>query len=368
MEHKVNRAVKVGIIGVGNISPAYIKGCRAFDVLDLVACADIDLERAKRVAEENNIPHAYSVDEMLIDPDVEIVINLTIPAVHAEISMRALAAGKHVYSEKPLAVSLEDGRKIIEMAKERGLRVGCAPDTFLFAQHQTCRKAIDDGIIGTPVAAVGFMAGHGPEAWHPNPDFFYQPGGGPMFDMGPYYVTCLVHLLGPAVRVSGVARASFPERTAGVDGHKIPVNVPTHYAGTIEFASGAIATLITSFDMWGHHLPVMEVYGSEGSITVPDPNGYNPREVTVHKQGDKGWDVVPEGFRAEWARGIGTADMAYGILTGRPHRASGDLALHVLEIMHAFETASRTGTYVALTTTVERPAPLPAELAERVLD
>jgi len=363
----MSRIFKVGIIGVGNISPAYIKGTRAFDILDLAACADIDLDKARKVAAENDIPAAYTVDELLNDPEIDIVVNLTIPAVHAAVSLKALNAGKHVYSEKPLAIKLSDGKAIIDTAAAKGLRVGCAPDTFLFGQHQTARKVLDDGVIGVPVAAVGFMLGHGPERWHPNPDFFYAPGGGPMFDMGPYYVTCLVALLGPAVRVSGVARASFPTRTAK-DGRELPVTVPTHYTGTIEFASGAIATLITSFDVWGHRLPQMEIYGSVGSMTIPDPNGYDPREVKVFVPDKHEWDVMTVSHREDWARGIGLADMAYAIRDGRSHRASGELAYHVLEIMHAFETAYTNGTYVTLESTVERPEALPIGLAPRVLE
>lgn len=362
-----NTTYKVGIIGVGNISPAYIKGCRAFDILDLVACADIDLDKARKVAAEHNIPTVYTVDELLNDPQIDVVINLTIPAVHADISLKVLNAGKHVYSEKPLAISLSDGKAILDTAAAKGLRVGCAPDTFLFGQHQTARKLIDEGAIGEPVAAVGFMLSHGPERWHPNPDFFYAPGGGPMFDMGPYYVTCLVALLGPAVRVSGAARPSFPTRTTGT-GRQLPVNVPTHYTGTVEFASGAVATLITSFDVWGHRLPQMEIYGSVGSIAIPDPNGYDPRDVKLFLPDQKEWEVMTISHRQDWARGIGLADMAYGIRDSRPHRASGELAYHVLEIMHAFEKAYSTGAYITLNSTVERPAALPVGLPPRVLE
>jgi len=357
----------IGIIGVGNISPAYIKGCRAFDILNPVACADIDVARAQKVAAENDIPKGCSVEELLSDPEIDIVINLTIPAVHAEVSLKILAAGKHVYSEKPLATRLEDGKAIIDLATEKGLRVGCAPDTFMFGQHQTTRKLIDDGIIGDAVAAVGFMVGHGPEGWHPNPDFFYAPGAGPMFDMGPYYITCLINLLGPAVRVSGTARASFPERTAK-DGHTIPVTVPTHYSGSIEFASGATATLIQSFDVWSHRLPQMEIYGALGTLTVPDPNGYKPRETLLYIPDKHEWEEMPISHREDWARGIGLADMAYGIRDNRSHRASGELAFHVLEIMHAFEKAYKSGVYAELTSTCQRPEALPIGLPARVLE
>jgi predicted dehydrogenase len=362
----VESKINVGIIGAGNIAPAYIKGCRAFDILNLAGITDIDMEKARKVAAEHNIDRVYTVEEMLADPSIQIVINLTIPAVHAQVSHQIISAGKHVYSEKPLATTLEDGRAVIAAAQAKGVLVGCAPDTFLFGEHQTVRKLIDDDCIGEPVAAVGFMAGRGPESWHPNPDFFYAPGGGPMFDMGPYYVTCLVTLLGPAVRVSGAAKASFPQRVAK-DGHTIPVGVPTHYTATIEFASGAVATLITSFDVWAHHLPMMEIYGSKGSIVVPDPNGYW-KHVKLFVPGEHEWDEMEMTHSTDWARGIGTADMAYALTYGRPHRASGDLALHVLEIMDAVSKAYESGTYVTLTTTVERPAALPVGLPERQLD
>ena len=359
--------LRVGIIGVGNISPAYINGSRHFDNLELVACADIDVARAQAVAAEHNIPQALSVDELLADPNIDIVINLTIPAVHAQVSLKAIEAGKHVYSEKPLAINLADGRAVLDAAAARGVRVGCAPDTFLFSQHLTARKLIDDGVIGKPVAAAAFMLGHGPEGWHPNPDFFYAAGGGPMFDMGPYYITCLINIFGPAARVSGAANISFPERTAK-DGRKIPVTVPTHYAGTIDFVSGASATLITSFDVWAHRLPPIEVYGEKGTVTLPDPNGYHPNTIDVFVPGQHEWEVMPLQYPDKWVRGIGLSDMADGILNNRPHRASGDLAYHVLEIMSAFETASKSGTYVELQSRPPQPALLPEDYVTHVVE
>ncbi|MFN8419842.1 MAG: Gfo/Idh/MocA family oxidoreductase [Anaerolineae bacterium] len=210
------------------------------------------------------------------------------------------------------------------------------------------------------------MAGHGPEKRHPNPEFFYKPGGGPMLDMGPYYITCLINLLGPIVRVSGAAATSFPERIDGKN-RRISVEVPTHYTGTLEFASGAIATVIMSFDVWAHRLPNgMEVYGEEGTMTVPDPNGYKPREVKVYTAASGEWAEVPSQYPDEWARGIGLADMAYAIREGRPHRASGDLALHVLEVLQSFPIAQKAGSYLTLTTTCERPAALSPDFAKQV--
>ncbi len=214
------------------------------------------------------------MDELLADPGIDLVVNLTIPAVHAEVSQRALAAGKHVYSEKPLASRRVDGAATLALAREKGLRVGSAPDTFLGGGLQTCRKLIDDGAIGEPVAAVAFMTGHGPEGWHPDPEFFYKPGAGPMFDMGPYYLTALVSLLGPIVRVTGSTRVSFGERTIGSgpkQGQKIAVETPTHVAGVVDFAGGAVATIITSFDVWAANLPRIEIYGSEGLAQCARP-------------------------------------------------------------------------------------------------
>jgi predicted dehydrogenase len=359
MKEKLN----VGIIGVGNISPAYINGSRMFDILNLVGCADMNVERAQQVATEHNLT-AYSVDDLLASPDIDIVINLTVPLAHAEVSQKILAAGKHVYGEKPLAVTLEDAKKILDTAEAKGLRVGCAPDTFLFSQHQTARKLLDEGAIGSPIGAVGFMVSRGVERWHPNPDFFYKFGGGPMLDMGPYYITCLINLLGAAKRVTGSARISYPQRTAK-DGHVIDVETPTHYSGTIEFASGAIATLIMSFDVMGHSLPQMEIFGEYGTLRIPDPNGYKPREIMVFN-GE--WHTEAEVYRPEWVRGIGLADMAYGILYGRPHRATGQQAYHALEVMHAFEKASTTGKHVDIQSSYERSALLPLGLPERQLD
>src|SRR3989339_677998 len=229
--------LKVGILGCGNISQAYFNAAKKFRILEVVSCSDINMEAAAAKAEQNNVA-SVTVDEMLADPEIQIVFNLTIPAVHAKVSMKILEAGKHVHCEKPLAVTLEDGKKVIDLAKKKGLRVGCAPDTFMGAGLQTCRKIINDNWLGKIVSGTAFMMGHGPEAWHPNPAFFYQAGGGPMFDMGPYYVTALIHLLGPVKRVSAMTTKAFAERTATSEAHfgkKLPVEIPTHYSGSLEF-------------------------------------------------------------------------------------------------------------------------------------
>lgn len=361
--------VKVGIIGCGNILSQYVKGCRYFQNLDLVAVADIDHSKAAAAAEQYNV-RAVSVDELLADPEIEIIVNLTIPKVHAEVNLAAIAAGKHVHTEKPLGVEREEGRKTLEAAQKAGVRVGSAPDTFLGGGLQTCRKLIDDGWIGEPVAATAFMMGRGPESWHPNPDFFYKFGGGPMFDMGPYYLTALVHLMGPIRRIAGATRITFTERIATSEalfGHRIAVEIPTHVTGTLDFVSGAVATMIMSFDIWAHSLPRIEIYGSEGTLSVPDPNTFRgPVKLWTNK--DREWREVPLTHSDKVGRGVAVADMAYAIKSGRPHRASGALAYHVLDAMQSFGDASETGQAVTLQSTVEQPAPLPMGLLEGLLD
>lgn len=352
-------SMKAGIIGCGNIAPAYMLGCSKFDVVDVVACADIDVERAKAFGDEHGIK-SMSVDKLLADDEIDIVINLTIPKVHAEVSLKIIAAGKHVYTEKPLAITREDGKKVIDGARKAGVLVGCAPDTFLGGGLQTCRKLIDEGAIGRPVAATAFMMSRGPESWHPNPFFFYQVGGGPVLDMAPYYLTALVHVLGPISRVSSSTSISFAEREAGhesVKGQMIPVEVSTHAAGTLEFASGVIGTMIMSFDVWTHSLPRIEIYGSEGTLSVPDPNIFGG-EVKLWQPNIGEWEKIQLTHRSDVQRGIGVADMAKAILNGRPLRASGDLAYHVLDLMHAFDDSSNQGQHIEIHSTVERPAAL----------
>lgn len=355
---------RVGIVGCGNISGAYLKSCRTFPILEVVACADLELARAQNKAAEFGIGKAYSLGDMLDDPDIDIVINLTVPNAHAEVNLAAIAAGKHIYSEKPLATNREDGRRIMAAAQERGVRVGCAPDTFLGGGLQTCRKLIDDGWIGQPVAAAAFMMGHGPESWHPNPAFFYHRGGGPLFDVGPYYLTALVVLLGPIRRITGSTRISSPQRPITSQpfyGQMIDVEVPTHVAGVLDFESGPVATLITSFDVWSSAVPRIEIYGTEGTLNVPDPNIFGG-PVRLRRAGAADWSEIPLAQPADVNRGIGVADMAYGLRDNRPHRASGELAYHVLDAMAAFEEASTAGTHIHLESRCDRPAPLPVHL------
>ena len=362
--------VKIGIVGCGNISGIYFQNGKKFKVLEVAACADLVLDRAVAKAEVHNIPKACTVEELLADPEIQIVVNLTIPIAHYDVCLAALQAGKHVHVEKPLSLTREQGNHLVALASEKGLRVGCAPDTFMGGGIQTCRKLIDDGVIGEPIGAAAFMLCHGHESWHPDPEFYYKGGGGPMFDMGPYYLTALVSLMGPIHQVTGSTRITFPERTITSqpkNGTKVVVDVPTHVAGIMNFANGAIGTITTSFDVWANQLPCIEIYGTEGSMNVPDPNGFGGT-VKVRRMGED-WRDVPltHGF-AENSRGIGVADIAYAIQSGRPHRANGDLANHVLEAMHGFHIASDEGRHYTMATRCERPAPLPTNLPDDELD
>ncbi|MCX7846996.1 MAG: Gfo/Idh/MocA family oxidoreductase [bacterium] len=354
-------ALSIGVIGCGNISGIYCRRIKEFPVLSLAACADLDRAKAEARANEFNIPTVLSPDELLLNPSIDIILNLTTPQAHYTIARRALEAGKHVYNEKPLCVELHEAKTLLKLARKHRRLIACAPDTFLGAGLQTCRKLIDDGVIGTPVAATAFMMCHGHESWHPNPEFYYQHGGGPMLDMGPYYLTALVSLLGPVARVCGSASISFPTRTITSQpkaGTLITVETPTHIQAVLEFASGACATIITSFDVWGARLPFIEIYGSLGTLSCPDPNTFGG-PVKLYVPGKYDWAEVPliHGY-AENYRGLGLADLASAIRDKRPARANGDLALHVLEVMHAAINAGRLGKYIKIKSSCARPAPL----------
>jgi predicted dehydrogenase len=365
------KPVRVGIIGCGNISGIYLRSGARFAAFEIAACADLDRTRARTAAAEHGIPRACTVKQMLADKSIELVVNLTVPKAHFDVSMAALDAGKHVYSEKPLALSPEQGRALLDRAAGKGLLVGCAPDTFLGAAHQTARKIVDDGWIGAPVSATAFMQCHGHESWHPNPFFYYEPGGGPMFDMGPYYLTALVNLLGPVRRVCASAQSAFAERTATCAEHagaSIPVQTPTHIAAVADFAGGAVGTLVMSFDVWRASLHCIEVHGTEGSMQVPDPNGFGG-PVRLWRPGQDDWKELPHSHAyADNARGLGVADMAGAIRGKRPHRASGALAFHVLEVMQACLDSSRDGRHLTVDSAPERPAPLPMNLRDGAVD
>lgn len=370
-------AMKVGVVGCGNISGIYLKNGQILKDIEIAACSDLDMDKAKAQAGEYGVAKVCAVDELMVDPDIDIVLNLTIPHAHAPVALQAIEAGKHVYSEKPLGVTRDEGDKVLAAAKAKGVLVGNAPDTFLGGAIQTCVKLINDGAIGDPVSATAFMQCHGHETWHPNPDFYYQPGGGPMFDMGPYYLTALVALLGPATRVAGSCGKGFDTRTITSQpkhGETITVSTPTHLAGTVDFANGAIATIITSFDVWAHTLPNIQIHGTKGSLQVPDPNSFGQGRDALHPI--KVWTTEkPEWTDVEYShgyrvnsRGVGVADLARAAQTGRAHRANGDMANHVLDIMQSFIDSSEQSAHVALKTTCERPAPLPTGLQDGELD
>lgn len=356
----------VGIIGCGNISKIYAEAGKKFEDLDIVACADIDFARAQALAAEHGIPQALKVDELLSSPDVKLVINLTVPAAHGEIAMRAIKKGKHVYNEKPLTLRRREAREIIGLAREKKVRLGCAPDTFLGAGLQTCRKLIDSGAIGVPVGGTGFMLSRGPEGWHPNPEFFYKKGAGPLFDMGPYYLTAFTTLLGPVRRLTGAARISFKEReifSQPLAGQKILVDVPTHVTAVMEFDSGPVVTLSTSFDVAGTTHRNIEIYGSEGTLVVPNPNNFSG-DILLLKRGETEWREMPLEFGyAENSRGVGAADMAAALASGRQHRANERVAYHVLDLMHSIVDAAETGRHVEISSSMSRPDPLPLGLA-----
>jgi predicted dehydrogenase len=372
--------VAVGILGCGHVSDQYFRGCKRFDVVRLAACADVEPERAERKATEHGVPSACSPDELLADPDVELVVNLTPPLAHAETTRAILRSGKHVWSEKPLAATLSEAARLVDAARGAGLRLGCAPDTFLGGALQTSIKLVEDGWVGDPVAAVAFVSEHGYEHFHPNVDFFYGPGGGPALDLGPYYVTALVALLGPVARVTGFARATFPERVVPKGprrGDRIAVSVPTHVTGALEFESGVLATVLMSWDIWSTTLPYLEVYGTEGSLSVPNPDLFDGRP-RLRRAGDEElrqpppapgeleWIGLPLTHDGDVERGVGVADMAYGMRTGRPHRASGEMAYHVLEVLSALQGPAQGHTEIR--SRCDRPAPLPTGLQRGTLD
>lgn len=354
----------IGIIGIGKISEQYLANLPTFPGLRLVAVADLHQERAQQVADEQGI-RALTVDALIADPEIDAVLNLTIPAAHVEIGTRALRAGKHVFAEKPLGLNPVEAAPMLDLADELGLRFASAPDTVLGTGVQTARRTLDSGVIGTPIAAQVHWAAPGHERWHPAPEFYYQPGGGPLLDMGPYYLTALVHFFGPVVRVSGLATRSDRSRTIETGpkaGTPIPVAIDTHITALLEHANGVATTLTVSFEIWRSRAPKFEVYGTEGTISVPDPNMFSdPVEVAVR---DEEWRVVPDSAGViDTGRGVGLADLAEAIMEGRPHRASGRVALHVLEIMDAVLRSNSEKAVISITSAAERPDVMPLRTA-----
>lgn len=356
--------VRVGVIGCGAISPAYFSAAQKFPILQIAACADMNAETAAARAREFNVPRVCSVDELLADPSIEIVLNLTVPKAHVPVSMRAIEAKKHVYLEKPLGVNRDEGAKLVATAKAAGLLIGCAPDTFLGAGIQTARKLIDDGAIGKPVAFTAFMMGRGHEHWHPSPEFYYEKGGGPMFDMGPYYLTTLLNLLGPVKRVMGMASIAIPNRVISSKqkfGKQINVETPDHIQGSMEFANGCVGTIITSFATRAASVDgknPITIFGDKGTIKVPDPNGFDG-PVFLCKFAEKDEFVEqPHTFLKGYGRSVGLADMATAIRQNRGIRAGGEQAMAVLDLMQAFLDSSDADAAVKPTSPYSRPAPM----------
>ena len=371
-------SLNVGIIGCGNISGIYLQNIPAYRGLSLRACADMRPDMAQAQASRHGI-EAMSVDQLLARDDIDLVVNLTVPSAHFDVSLAALNAGKHVFSEKPLAVDFEQGRRLVDEAEVRGLLLGCAPDTFLGAGGRLARNLIDDGSVGRILSGTAFLMSHGMEHWHPDPEFFFKPGGGPIFDMAPYYLSTLVNLIGPVQRVFAMSSIGFPERIVTTEasprkGDRITVETPTSVMALLEFASGAQVTLTMSWDVWKHGHPAIELYCTEGSLRVPDPNFFGGHVEVTERGGD--WKAVdsstmplgaPNWRSANWApdapsranyRALGLADLASAALDGTPHRSSGRLGLHILEIMHSILESAATGQPKRIATTLERPAVL----------
>ncbi|MFC4551148.1 MULTISPECIES: Gfo/Idh/MocA family protein [Halorussus] len=362
----------VGVLGCGDISDAYLSSDDRFDCFEIVGCANRSRGPAEAKAEEYDVT-AYDVDELLADPTVDAVVNLTSPGAHAETTLRALEAGKHVYSEKPLATDTGEARSILETATERDLLVGCAPDTILGAGLQTCRAVVDEGRIGEPLGATVVWASSGHETWHPNPDFFYEEGGGPLYDVGPYYVAALVSLLGPARRATGSTSRATDERTIESEprrGETIDVEVPTHETGTVEFADGVTANLLFSFDTPGGSsfpAPAFEIYGTEGTLALPDPNRFDG-PVRVSDRDTDGFEAVSSTHGYTAGRGVGIADLARAVRTDWDHRTTGALAYHVLEIAEGIRTAADRGEHVAIESDPGRPAAVPTAFPDERVD
>jgi predicted dehydrogenase len=355
----------IGLIGCGKISETYVDTLAGSDEVRILRCADLDAERAQVVAHAAGAAPSTTA-EVLADDRIQLVLNLTPPSAHAEVALAALAAGKHVYGEKPLAASREEARRVLDEAAGRGLTVACAPDTFLGSSWQRAREVIDSGAVGTPVAARGTMLGAGPESWHPDPAFFYRPGGGPLLDMGPYYLTVLVSLLGPVTSVSAGARKTFDVRhvTGGPRvGDVLPVEVPTHVAAVLQHEPGTITTLVTSFDCWDD-VHSVELWGTQGTLALPDPNGYAGVVRRRGRELNGKWEAT--GVEHEpYRRGLGVVETAQALRLGETPRASGALAFHVLDVLLSILEAAEAGTVVDVTSRCDRPAPLvvPATVA-----
>lgn len=361
------KPVKVGVVGCGKICGQYFNAAKNFPVLEMAACADLNLDVAKEAAKQFNVPRVLGVDEILKDPAIEIILNLTVPKAHVPVSLKAIESGKHVYLEKPLGVNRAEGHQLMDAARKKGVQIGCAPDTFMGAGIQTARKLLDDGAIGKPVAFTAFMMCPGHESWHPSPEFYYEVGGGPMFDMGPYYLTALLNFFGALKRITAAASIAIPDRTITSQpkaGKKIHVETPDHIAGTMEFENGVTGTIITSFATrfapYDGKQPIT-VFGTKGTIRVPDPNGFDG-PVHVRTTEDADWVEKPHEFVKGYGRAVGLADMAVAIRTGRNFRANGDQAMAVLDAMQAFLDSAEQGKAISPTLKYTRPEAMDSKL------
>jgi predicted dehydrogenase len=351
----------VAVVGCGNISKQYLKNLAAFPDVRVLFCADVDLDRAKTQAAAYGVPESGSVQQALDHPGVQLVVNLTIPAAHAEVASAAIAAGKHVWNEKPLAPDVAAGRALLEQAAKAGVRVGCAPDTLLGAGIQSARRLIASGAIGTPISALTLLQGPGPESWHPDPEFLFAKGAGPLFDLGPYYLSVLATLFGPAATVAAASRKARGTRVIGSGpraGTEFTVEVPTYISALAEYAGGQAATMLFSWDSPLHRSGFLEITGTEATLAVPDPNQFDG-DLRVRRADDGEWTVVAARGAAA-GRGSGVVDMVRAIASGRPHRASGEMALHVLEMMTAIERSASTAAFER----VESVFDVPDALAE----
>jgi len=367
------RKTGIGIVGCGDISGIYLTNLTTkFANIKVVGVCDLVDERAENAAKKYNIPRKYKdMHELFADPAVDIVLNLTRPYEHHGVSMAAIAAGKHVYSEKPLGVTLEEGIEIRDAAAKKGVVLGGAPDTWLGAGFQTCRKLIDDGYIGDVVAATACFAYPGHESWHPDPEFYYAFGGGPVFDMGPYYISALVSMFGPIASVSAMTKKTYPTRMITSEakyGNIINVEIDTHSASILRFENGAIATMLNSFDVQAQNLPIMEIYGTKGTISAPDPNTFDgPIKLFRKEQPEFLTMPLTFGYK-ENSRGLGVADMAKAIETGRKPRAGIDIYFHVLEVMSGIAESSAQKKEIDIKSTVRRADPMLTDLLPGVLD
>ena len=378
--NKAHKPFRIGLIGTGRISDIYIQNCSKFDELEIVSCGSLDAEESKKKAQVYGIPTVQSPVEILADPNVDCILNLTIPASHAAVTLQALEAGKHVYSEKPIATDILDCRRILNLARSKNLKVGNAPDTFFGGRWQTVRKLLDQQVIGKPTGVMAFAGTHGVERHHPNPDFYYQTGGGPLLDLGPYYLTAMVFLLGPILKVSGMARKTFEQRVienGNRYGEKIDVEVDTHSLSMLEFQNGTIGSMTLSFDIWDSETPRFEIYGEDGTICIPDPDpvhGANIFQgpVLYRTRSESRWEFQPRPKdRGDWlvaenthgfnqdSRGVGLLDLYYAVRDDRTVRASAELAAHVSEVMHGILDAPGQGGFVAINSTCDVPEILP---------